>query len=150
MGRVVDLYRKTYAEEEAVYEEKFKCHKESWEQYQRLQIFYANELKELGSERAAVASCYSAIEAAHSVREQEKQFQLKAMFAITKTMLEDKYVDTRAKLLEDFNFQSQQRGALQQQLQQAYDLQRQMKEHYGKETEKCVNLVAAEAAKREA
>ena len=36
LGRVLDLYRKTYAEEEVVCEEKFKCHKESWEQYQRL------------------------------------------------------------------------------------------------------------------
>ena len=87
MGRVLDVYRKTYAEEEAVYEEKFKCHKESWEQYQRLQICYANELKELGSKRAAVAFRYSAIEAVHSVREQERQAQLKAMYAITEKKL---------------------------------------------------------------
>ena len=150
MGRVLDLYRKTYAEEEAVYEEKFKCHKESWEQYQRLQIFYANELKELGSKRAAVAFRYCAIEAVHSVREQERQAQLKATSAITEKKLQEKYADTLAKLRDECNFQLQQCGALQQQLQQVHNLQRQMKEHYGKEAQRCLDQVAAEAARREA
>ena len=92
----------------------------------------------------------NSIEAVHSVREQEKHVQLNAMFAITEKKLEEKYVDALARLRDACNFQSQQCGALQQQLQQACNLQRQMKEHYGKEAQKCVNLVAAEAAKREA
>ena len=62
----------------------------------------------------------------------------------------EKYDDALAKLRDECNCQSQQCGALQQQLQHAYKLQRRMKEHFWKEAQKCVNLVAAEATKREA
>ena len=113
-------------------------------------MFYESEITELSNARALLASRYSATEAVHTAREQQKQGQLKAMSAITKKKLEKKYVDALSKLRGECNFQSQQCGALQQQMQQAYNIQRQMKEHSGKEAPKCVNLVAAEAAKREA
>ena len=57
-------------------------------QYQRVQSFYEKELQELGNERAALAFRASAIEAAHSVREQVAQAQLKAMSALTDKKLE--------------------------------------------------------------
>ena len=65
-------------------------------------IFYENEIKELVNERAALAFRYSAIEAVHSIREQEKQVQLKVLFAMTKNKLEGNYADTFAKLREEF------------------------------------------------
>ena len=98
MGLVLDLYKKAYAEQEAVYQEKVRCHKGSLQQYQHVQSFYEKEFQELGNERATLASRASAIEAVHSVREQERQAQLKAMSAITETMFEEKYTDTFAKL----------------------------------------------------
>ena len=68
LGRVLDLYKQAHAEQEAVYQEKVRYHKKSWEQHQHVQSFYEKELQELGNERAALASRASAIEAAHSVR----------------------------------------------------------------------------------
>ena len=45
LKRVVDLHHQTYTAREAINEEKFKCHHQAWEQFQRLQIFYDNIVK---------------------------------------------------------------------------------------------------------
>ena len=45
------------------YEEQFQCHREAWEQFQRLQLFHENCVKELANERAAIASRAAAVEA---------------------------------------------------------------------------------------
>ena len=115
---MLDHYQRNYEEKEAVYQEAVKRLQESWGQYQRIQSFYQKELQELGNERATLTSRASAIEAAQSVREQERQAQLKVRSAITKKRLEETYADAFAKLRDECAFQTQQCGALQQQLQQ--------------------------------
>ena len=72
------------------------------------------------------------IDAANSIREQERQAQLKAMSAIAGRRLEEKYSETLVKLREEFDFLAQHNGALQQQLRQAHDHQAQIRQHYGK------------------
>ena len=72
MRRVVDLHHQTYTAKEVVYEEKFKCRCDPCEQFHRLQMFHESGVKELASERAALASRAAAIEAADRIREQEK------------------------------------------------------------------------------
>ena len=54
------------------------------------------------------------------------------------------------KLREECDFLAQQNGALQQQLRQAHDHQAQMREHYGKEAQRHIDSVVANAARREA
>ena len=54
------------------------------------------------------------------------------------------------KLREECDFHAQQNRALQQQLLQAHDHQAQMREHYGKEAQRHIDLVVANAARREA
>ena len=98
MKRVVDLHHQT---QNAVYEEKFQCHSEAWEQFQRLQLFHENVVKELANERAALASRAATMEAANSVCEQEREAQLKAVSAIAERRLEEKYTETLVKLREE-------------------------------------------------
>ena len=138
MGLVLDHYHRNYEEKEAVYRETVRCLQESWGQYQRIQSLYQKEFQKLGNERAALASRASAIEAACSVREQESQAQLKAMSVIAEKQLELKYTDEILRLRAESSFHSQQCGSLQQQLQQVRNLHLQMKEHFGKETQKAL------------
>ena len=139
-----------YAKKETVYQETVKCLQESCGHYPRIHSFYQKELQERGNERAALASRASAIEAVHSVREQEAQAQLKVMSAFIQKTLGLKYTDEISRLRVESSFHSQQRGALQQQLQQVRNLHLQMKEHFGKEAHNAFDEVVAKAAKREA
>ena len=51
---------------------------------------------------------------------------------------------------EECDFLAQQNGALQQQLRQTHDHQAQMRERYGKEAQKHIDSVVADATAREA
>ena len=72
------------------------------------------------------------------------------MSAFAQRRLEDKYTEMLVRLREECNLHAQQNGALQQQLRQAHDLQTQMREHYGKEAQKHIDLFVDNAARREA
>ena len=102
---------------------------------------------EQGGFTAMVAA---AMEAASGIREQERLVQLKVTCAISERGLEEKYSETLVKLREEYDFLTQQNGALQPQLRQAHDHQAQMRENYWKEAQRHIESVVANAARREA
>ena len=50
LKRGVDLHHQTHTAREAIYEEKLKVLSQAWEQFQRLQIYQENGIKELAVE----------------------------------------------------------------------------------------------------
>ena len=54
-------------------------------------MFHKNGVKEVAVERAELAARAASIEAASSVREQERQIQLRTMSAMSERALEEKY-----------------------------------------------------------
>ena len=72
------------------------------------------------------------------------------MSVIAEKKLELKYTDEVSRLRAESSFHLQQCGSLQQQLQQVRNLHLQMKEHFGKESQKALDEVVAKAVKREA
>ena len=79
LKRVVELHHQTLTANEAIYEERFECQRQAWEQFQHLQMFHENGVKEVAVERAELAARAASIEAASCVRKQETQIQLKKM-----------------------------------------------------------------------
>ena len=69
--------------------------------------YFMSGVKELATERVAIASRVAANEAANSIRERERQAQLKAMSAIAERRLEEKYTETLVKLREECDFHAQ-------------------------------------------
>ena len=146
----MDLHHQTFIAREAIYEEQFKVHSQAWEQFQQLQKYQENGVKELAVERAELAARAAAMEAANGIREQERQVQQKDMCTISERGLEETYSETLAKMREECDFLTQQNAVLQQQLQQAHDRQAKLREHYSKEAQLHIDSVVASATAREA
>ena len=67
----MELHHQTFSAKDAIYEEMFKCQRQAWEQFQHLQMFHENGVREVVVERAELAARAASIEAAGGVREQE-------------------------------------------------------------------------------
>ena len=74
---------------------------EAWKQFEQLQLWYQNGVREFVREQATLASRAAAIDAAGDVREQERQVNLNVISAVAERRLEDKYVKTLEKLREE-------------------------------------------------
>ena len=146
----MDLHHRRFAAREAIYEEKFKVHSQALDKFQHLQKYLESGVKEVAVERAQLAACAAAIDAANGNSEQERPVQLRLMCAVSKRGLEEKYSETLAKMHDERNSLTQQIGVLQLQLQQAHDRQAQLREHYSKEAQLHIDSVVASAAAREA
>ena len=150
LRRIVDLHHRRFAAREAIYEEKFKVHSQARDQFQHLQKYHESGVKEVAVERAELAACAAAIDAANGNSEQERPVQLRLMCAVSKRGFEETYSETLAKMHDERNSLTQQIGVLQLQLQQAHDRQAQLREHYSKEAQLHIDSVVASAAAREA
>ena len=100
LRRVVDLHHQTFTAREAIYEEQFTVHSQAWEKLQQLQTYHENGINELAVERAELAACAAAMEAANGIREQERQVQQKVMCTISERWLEETYSETLTKMRE--------------------------------------------------
>ena len=60
-----------------------QVHSQAWEQFQQLQKYHENGIKELAVERAELAARAAAMEAVSCIHEQGRQVQLKAISAIS-------------------------------------------------------------------
>ena len=150
MGRVVDLHNEAYIANEAVFDEKIEFQNQAWKQFEQVQLWYQNNVREFASEHATLASRAAATEAAGNVREQDRQVNLKVITAVSERRLEDKYGKSFGKLREERDFQMQQNGFLLQQIKEAQNLQSQMQVHYGIEAQKAFDSVVSQARAREA
>ena len=77
MSFVVDLHHQTFIAREAIYKEMFGVHRQAWEQFQRLQIYQENGIKQLAVEQAELCGRAAAMEVASCIRQQERHIQLK-------------------------------------------------------------------------
>ena len=136
MKRVLDLHNEAHVANEAVVEEHIEFQYEAWKQFEQLQLWYQNSVREFASEQATLACRAAAIEAAGNVREQERQVNLNVISAVAERRLKDKYVKTLEKLREERDFHLHQNGSLLQEITEAQNIQLQMQEHYGREAPK--------------
>ena len=83
LRRIVDLHHRRFAAREAIYEEKFKVHSQARDQFQHLQKYLESGVKEVAVERAQLAACAAAIDAANGNSEQERPVQLRLMCAVS-------------------------------------------------------------------